>query len=103
MGRFLGCHCTSAFLGRHEILFSAFDCNHPGHHLPGYGQCGSVAIAPLFFLFVNQAQFMAVSRCQFRRFDQHLLNMLVGRLSPCSRLSIEGKVKSRGLEFRAYK
>jgi hypothetical protein len=77
MGRFLGCHCASAVLGRHEILFSAFDRNHPGHHLPGYCQRGAVAIAPLFFLLVDQAQFMAVSRCQLRRFHQHLLDMFV--------------------------
>jgi transposase len=44
MGRFLGRRRTSEFLGRHEILFSAFYCNHPGHHLPGNCQCGAVAM-----------------------------------------------------------
>ena len=80
MGRFLGCRRASEFFGRHKILFSAFDRNHPGHHLPGYCQCGAVAIASLHFLFVDQGQFMAVSRCQLRRFHQHLLDMLVALL-----------------------
>jgi len=80
MGRFLGCRCTSEFLGRYEILFSAFYCNHPGHHLPGNCQCGAVAIASLHFLLVNQGQFMAVSWCQLRRFDQYLLNVFVALL-----------------------
>ena len=64
LGRFLRCLRAYEFLGRHKVLFSAFDCNQPGHHLPGYGQCGAVAIASLFFLFVDQGQFMALPAVQ---------------------------------------
>ena len=77
LGKFLRCLRASEFLGRHKVLFSAFDCNQPGHHLPGYGQCGAVAIASLFFLFVDQGQFMALPGCKLGSFNQHLLNVLV--------------------------
>src|ERR1700733_7840857 len=50
LGRLLGCHRGSEFLGRHEVLFSAFDRNQPSHHLPGYSQRCAVTIASLFFL-----------------------------------------------------
>jgi hypothetical protein len=60
-GRFLRCRRASEILGRHKVLFSAFDRNQPGHHLPGDGQRGAVEIASLFFLFVDQGQLMAAS------------------------------------------
>ena len=34
----LRCRRASEFLGRHEVLFSAFYCKHVGDHLSGYGE-----------------------------------------------------------------
>ena len=73
-------HCASEFLRRHKVLSSAFDRDQPRDHLPGYGQRGTVAIASLLFLFVDQGQLVALPGCQLRTFDQHLLDVLAERL-----------------------
>jgi hypothetical protein len=56
---------------------SAINGKQIGDHLPGYGQRRSIAIALLFFLFIDQSQLMILSRRQLRRFHQYALDMLV--------------------------
>lgn len=77
MGRLLGCRRASELFGRHEVQFSAFDGQQPGHHFSGDCQSGPVAIASLHLLFVDQGQLMVPSRRQLRSFDQHVLDVLI--------------------------
>ncbi len=51
-----------------------------GNDLPCHRQRGAVAITSLHFFFVDQGQFMALSRGQFRGLHQHVLNVFVALL-----------------------
>jgi hypothetical protein len=62
---------------KHEVLFSAFHCEHVGDHLPGYGKRRPILVPSLSLPLINQSQFVAVSRSQFRGLHKRLLNVLV--------------------------
>src|SRR5260370_35294032 len=74
----LRCHrASSEFFGGHEVLFSAFYCKHVGDHLSGYGERRPILVPSLSFSLIDQSQFVAVSRSQFRSLHENLLNVLV--------------------------
>jgi hypothetical protein len=58
----LRCRRASEFLGRHEVLFSAFYCKHVDDHLSGYGQRRPILVLSWSLWLIDQSQFVAISR-----------------------------------------
>ena len=63
-------------LGVERPLFAVYG-HQVSHQFARHGQCGPVAISSLFLALVNQRQFRASSRRQFRSFHKNGLQMLV--------------------------
>jgi len=80
MGSCLRCRGASELIGRHEILFSPFDCEQIRYDLPRHGQRGAIAIASLHLFFIDQGQVVVHPGRRLRSFDQHVLDMFVALL-----------------------
>jgi hypothetical protein len=75
-GQRLGC-CVVEIFRRYKRPPLPIDRKQIHHHLSSYRERGTVRISFLLFLLINQCQFMALFRCQFRGFHQHSLDVFV--------------------------
>src|ERR1700728_2822852 len=75
-GSFLRCS-DLPLLGGNKLAILPIHGQQPCHHLAGYGQRGSVPVALLHRLLVDQSQLRALTRRQLRSLHQHALDMLV--------------------------
>src|SRR6516165_10666340 len=87
--------CRAAVLFcRQEAPCSAIHSQQIRHHLSSYGQRRSIRISFLLFGFIDERQFMILSRCQLGGFHQHSLDMLLRCLESGVRITLSAELFS---------
>ena len=89
----LSCRAAALFC-RHEAPRSAIHSQQIRHHLSSYGQRRSIRISFLLFGFIDESQFMVLSRCQLGGFHQHSLDMLLRCLESGVRITLSAELFS---------